>query len=670
MPNFPCPVKEVNQLFSKLYDVTSPEDENGFMQPSHELLNLAPEFRIERIKRLFVRKSSCGNYSGGGPGGANQTGSRHKDKLVISNRLNKLGPFKLGQPFKFVIPSDTFYSVNRQANTRQLNLALAPVEPELELPDFVHFDVKEQTIYGLPWKTDSIRTYELKLTAEDPATGGTEVDLFTIDVVHDVHQRDDYLFEVTMYFLFRNVEPIGDNRLSYKEIYQLSQHIATRLMGNTNLDAFRMLDIQRHRLDKNSVESAIDTTSEFELGDKNNMVQIEEEPAPPTEGTDAVKKTRRSHRSQGQGHDHGHAHNYHHHHHQQHQKHHPHEHHHHEYANNFDDEDLFGEQHHHHHYNHSGQHQHHHDHHRRQVHKLRFRRDTLSVDGEYFYQFTWTNRSLVTSFSRSTALGGGSVYETETCPKDVIMEDIYHRLFPQSIDQFVVNTGLNQTMAAADIKLVDKLHGLRDVYAILFESVDANMIFLSLEWLPKSVCADQQEISGRAFGTKPYRNEEAERQEEEKSKKEPPSAQSTESNFDTGTLAPGGEFDIPPATEYLGDKMLAMIIPPIAILVALLFAVCIGCCFHRANVRRKAAMNGMQGGVGMAGMMMMGGGGGGGEETPNLTRKRIPIQFEFERMVRPGGMMMTGGEHEAMLDPMRSQGVSFESFENIVYIVH
>ena len=131
------------------------------------------------------------------------------------------------------------------------------MENKFELPDFIFFDDREQTIYGLPWKPEHVNTYELQLIAEDPVNGEREKDVFTIDILYDDYiTRDDYLFEVTMNFLIKNVEKVNEKelKLTPKDYYQLAQLIAFKLIGNTNLNAFRMLDINRHRFTKISEE--------------------------------------------------------------------------------------------------------------------------------------------------------------------------------------------------------------------------------------------------------------------------------------------------------------------------------------------------------------------------------------------------------------------------------
>lgn len=174
-----------------------------------------------------------------------------------------------------------------------------------------------------------------------------------------------------------------------------------------------------------------------------------------------------------------------------------------------------------------------------------------------------------------------------------------------------------------------------EIYSRLFESIEANVEFLSVEWTPKSVCQYTAGLEARTFGARPQKEFEGDL---------PPGA-SPQTPPPPPTPEPpvGGHpdddldhFPTDYSSTYLGDKLLTMIIPPIAILTALLFAVTIGCCFHRANLRRKAMGN-------MTEIT---------EENPNLYRQRIPIQFEFERGGGPGGIHrgMGLGEQEAMLD--------------------
>ncbi|KAJ6220600.1 hypothetical protein RDWZM_006412 [Blomia tropicalis] len=549
----PCPVNEINNQFSKLYDVTYPEDQEGFMTPSLDLINtLTPEFKVQKIKREFIGRSACGSYAiAPGSGLEGFDPSRHKEKIVFSNRINRLGPYKLGEPFRFQVPSDTVYSVKRQVDTRDLVLNLAPVEPEIDLPEFLYFDVREQTIYGMPYKPEHVHTYELQLIAEDPIVGGRESDVFAIDIIHDVHTREDYLFEVTMSFLIRNVEKLASTqlRLSPKDHYQVAHHIATRLMFNSNLDAIRMLEINRYRFTKISEEIIGDTGFTSLIEDPNSPKQNENLELLKTHST---KKRRRSY------------------------------------------------------------------------HNLRFRRNVDAYGGpDYFYEFVWTNRSLVTQvYSSANVYGGGTVSETIGCPSDQIHSDVYDRLFPSSATEFLANVKLDRNGSHMDVM---------EIYTRLFESVEANVEFLSIEWQPKSVCSVGSGLEHRIFGAKPIHEPDDDSSEDDGSAQ--PTQVSTNAPEPPLLSPDDGDIELLPAQTYLGDKLLTVIIPPIAILTALLFAVTIGCCFHRANLRRKAMGTAMQ---------------DVSEESPNLYRQRIPIQFEFER----GGVRAT--ETEAMLGQGRN----------------
>jgi len=263
---------------------------------------------------------------------------------------------------------------------------------------------------------------------------------------------------------------------------------------------------------------------------------------------------------------------------------------------------------------------------RRSYHHLRFKRALINLP-EYFYEFTWTNRSLVTSYMHSAnAFGGGTMIETETCPRDVIQRDIFGRLFPTSANEFRQLLDL-QNNGGHNLDIME-------LYGRLFEGVEANVEFLSVEWSPKSVCSISSGFEHRTLGAKPIRASDVE--DEDDSNLDSASAQPTQSatassDLPAGSVPSDDAVDTSTTTTYLGDKLLTMIIPPIAILTALLFAVGIGCCFHRANARRKA-MGTMQEIT---------------EENPNLYRQRIPIQFEFERGGGPG---MRATEHEAMID--------------------
>ncbi|KAF7491795.1 Dystroglycan [Sarcoptes scabiei] len=545
----PCPINEINHLFSRLYDITYPENENGFMQPSQELrAALSPDFSIDHVKRIFIGRSACGSYAAS----HENTISRHKDKIVFSNRLNRIGPYRLGSGFKFLIPKDTIYSTTRQVDTRQLILSLAPLEPEIELPEFIHFDSHEQTIYGLPFKPEHVRTYELKLIAEDPINGGSEQDVFILDVAHDVNTREDYLFEITMSFLYRNIEMTSKSqqRLTSKDYYQIAQIISNNLMGNSNLDAFRMLEIKRNRFSKIADHISSLPFSDIDQNSKiPNKRQVYEQ-----DEWSARIFSPRSRRQSGQL-------------------------------------------------------------------------------GDYFYEFIWTNRTLVTSYSHN-AFGGGSMFETKTCPKTILQDDILRRLFPASPSEFLAMVNLEKNITNLDIL---------DIYNQIFDPLEANLEFVSVEWSPKSVCYNSPGLETKIFGAKPIADTSAEdvddiNDENSDDDHETKQSESISETEDPSINIPVEDstkiFDEYPNMIYYGDRLLAMLIPPVAILIALLFAVTIGCCFYRANQRRKA--------IGTIPAYH--------DESPSLYRQRIPIQLEFER----GSALRSSGLHpneqESMLD--------------------
>ncbi|KAH9417598.1 Dystroglycan (Dystrophin-associated glycoprotein 1) [Dermatophagoides pteronyssinus] len=582
----PCPVNEINLLFSRLYDITYPEDEFGFMSPSHELRSaVSPDFKIEHVKRIFIGRSACGSYA---TAVDSASASRHKDKIVFSNRLNRIGPYRLGSAFKFQIPKDTVYSMTRQVDTRQLALSVAPLEPEIDLPEFIYFDTHEQTIYGLPYKPEHIRTYELKLIAEDTVHGGSEHDIFILDVEHDVNTREDYLFEITMNFLYRNIELTSrsQQRLTSKDFYEVAHALSTRLMGNSNLEAFRMLDISRHRFTK-----IAEPVEHLPYINSNVLLENYEVTSNSLLLEDDIDKNVEHHVSENEKQVKRHLHHHHHHH--------PHD----KRLNNHHETSL-----------------------------IRPVRAISSLQSDYFYEFVWTNRTLVTSYSHSqNALGGGSIFETKTCPKKIIQEDIYHRLFPRNTQEFLSNVNLNNNITSMDVL---------DIYNQLFDPLEANLKFLSVEWIPKSVCSNSPGLENRVLGAKPIRDTSAEDDDDEDesvnlddsiaaAETEDPSINISMNPDDNETP----DVDEYPNMHYFGDRLLAMLIPPIAILIALLFAVTIGCCFHRANQRRKA----------MGAMAPY------HDESPTLYRQRIPIQLEFER----GGLRGSGihpSEQESMLD--------------------
>lgn len=576
---------------------------DGFMAPSVDLKNaLSPEYSIAKVKRRFIRRSACGSHAVHPMDVAN---TRHKDIVMIRNSLNRLGPYKLGQAFKYQIPKDTVYSVTRQVDTRDLHISLAPVEPETDLPEFIYFDTKEQTIYGLPHKLDHVRAFEFQLIAEDPITGGQAKDAFLIEIIQDNVQPEDYLFEVTMTFLVPNVEVVSKRsqiKLSAKDYWHVANQIATKLMGNSQLDVLRVLNIVRHRRTK-----SLESLEPEELDPNLNLVIDEpEEGQNESEKKDTVKRS-------------------------------------------YVDEYLPSEFHRSHHSVQSGA----------QV-RLRTKRFT-TLDGEYFYEFTWTNRSLITKVEQSVSpYGGGSLYETDTCPKPTIKEDIYDRLFPESVNQFITNVGIPNLL---DNEGKSSKSDLMDAYFALFQLAEANVEFLSVEWQPRSVCSQTVGIESRTLGSKPIKSDAADIDADDEgtgldddSNNNDPSSSSTQNTTPPANksgVASDDEIDLLPTYPYVGDKMLALIIPPIAIMTALLFAVCIGCCFYRASNRRKALANHQ---VGL-------------DESPTLVRKRIPIQFEFERGFGGAGTIRHP-EAEAMLDPSlhRPHDVSFDGFQDKTFI--
>ncbi|OTF75162.1 hypothetical protein BLA29_006493, partial [Euroglyphus maynei] len=238
-----------------------------------------------------------------------------------------------------------------------------------------------------------------------------------------------------------------------------------------------------------------------------------------------------------------------------------------------------------------------------------------------------------TSYSHSeNVVGGGSIFETKTCPKSIIQQDIYHKLFPRNTQEFLANVNLTKNITSMDVL---------EIYNQLFDPLEANLKFLSVEWIPKSVCSNSLGLENRVLGAKPIRDTSGEDDddEEDESVNLDDSVAAAETEDPTINISINQdvsetpEVDEYPNMHYFGDRLLAMLIPPIAILIALLFAVTIGCCFHRANQRRKA----------MGTMAPY------HDESPTLYRQRIPIQLEFER----GGLRGSGihpSEQESMLD--------------------
>src|SRR5690606_26565831 len=123
----------------------------------------------------------------------------------------------------------------------------------------------------------------------------------------------------------------------------------------------------------------------------------------------------------------------------------------------------------------------------------------------------------------------------------------------------------------------------------LFEPIEANLEFLGIEWTPKSVCSQSPLLQSRMLGAKPIKDgadddsdsdddddqQEGHKEVAEEVSQAPPGATDQPLPPVVDDTAEG-EIDVLfSSPQYIGDKLLAMIIPPIAILIALLFAVTI-----------------------------------------------------------------------------------------------
>ena len=455
-------------LYSKLHE-TNKVYEDQTAEPSRLLRqNISPEFRVQRVQLNFIAKSACGSYEI-----PDIDEKKPRENPIFRNRIGKLGPFKLGEAFRYKIPEDTVFSPARQVGTRELSLTLRSIEPP-EMPDFIYFDSDDQEIMGLTLSKERVNSYELNLIAEDTISGGTANDIFSIDIIDEtIDQSKRPAFEMVINLL----GPPGRDDLTVREKVDIVQRISSGMFSDGDSSAVHILSIERFQFDGLS------------SGGSDDSNYLDSEP----ENNSEDNRQRRNHRHK----------------------------------------------------------------HQDSAPKHRHSRD---VNAQHYFEFKWTNRTIVGN---------------DNCPKDLINENIYKRVFERDYDSLKV---------------------LKEIF-------EPNYDLINVEFEPLGVC--KQLMSSKLMGPRPI-----------PVTTPPPSVI-------TPTKPPIREDeeietnDIDESNEFL----LTTIIPPVAILIALIFAAIVGCCFHRANKRRKS--------VEISGRLP--GDSGLNEREAFLQKGRIPIIFEFEQ---------------------------------------
>ena len=247
LPTHPCPRELIQDLYSKLHDSDKVFDDSS-SEPSLLLRqSVGREFRIHKVQMNFVAKSACGSYEL-----PDVDDKKPKENPQIRNRIGKLGPFRIGEAFKYRIPEDTVYSPGRQVGTRELSLTLQSIEPP-ELPDFIYFDSEEQEIFGLALSKEQINSYELNLIAEDSIGGGTASDLFSIDIIDETpDQTKQPVFEMTINLM---TPPMRED-INVKERVNVIERIASGMFSDGDTTAIRILNIEKYQYDGLSPDSS------------------------------------------------------------------------------------------------------------------------------------------------------------------------------------------------------------------------------------------------------------------------------------------------------------------------------------------------------------------------------------------------------------------------------
>ena len=423
----PCPRSLIEELFAKLISSDKKIGESS-AEPSRLLRQtIRPDFELERIELKYVQNSACGSY------GTPPEEPDKKKSPIVRNRIGRLGPFKLGQAFRFKIPEDTFYSEGRDVSTRELSLTLKTIDPSI-LPDFISFDTYEQELYGLALSPEQIRTYELNLIAEDRVIGDVRAnDIFTIEIIDESRELTDRLtFELFMNLL----APIGREEISNREKVDIVSKISSKMFNDGHSDAVRILGIRKFVF--NSTATLIDEMTDNEIGDRKFM-------------------NKRSHR-------------------------HKHE-------------------------------------------MLSLNRKTRNSHNHYYYEFRWTNRTII---------------DDGSCPREFININIIDRIFKES-----------------------KFEKFKEIFEPNFE-------LINIEFIPIGQC--KNEIKQKQIGVRPI----------------PAIIPVITHTTTTTTTTTEQDVNGNVITDEDPDFLFTTIIPPVAIFVALILAIVVGCCFHRANRKRKS----------------------------------------------------------------------------------
>ncbi|XP_054164939.1 dystroglycan 1-like [Oppia nitens] len=239
LQSHPCPRETIQSLYTRLHDSHKKYDDSA--EPSRLLRQtIGPEFSVQRVNLNFITKSACGSYEM-----PDNDEKKPKENPVFRNRIGKLGPFKLGQAFKYRIPEDTVFSSGRQVGTRDLILNIEAIEPA-EIPEFIYFDSEEQELFGLAINHKWIGSYELKLVAEDNINGGSAYDIFSIDIVDEITDPSkQYTFEV----LINLMAPQGRDTLNAKEKVDIVNRISSGMFSDGDSNAVHVLSIKTYQYD-------------------------------------------------------------------------------------------------------------------------------------------------------------------------------------------------------------------------------------------------------------------------------------------------------------------------------------------------------------------------------------------------------------------------------------
>ncbi|CAG2106178.1 unnamed protein product [Medioppia subpectinata] len=240
LPTHPCPREAIQSLYSSLRDTHKVIDDSS-AEPSRLLRQtLSPEFQVQKVHLNFIAKSACGSYEI-----PDIDDKKPKEQPIIRNRIGKLGPFRLGEAFRYKVPEDTVYSPARQVGTRDLTLTCEAIEPH-EMPSFMYFDSDDQELFGLALTSNWVNSYELKLLAEDTIIDGSVSDIFSVEISDEIRdQTKQPLFEVIINVLTPQVR----EDLTVKEQVDIVQRISSGMFSDGDSSAVHIISIKKYQYD-------------------------------------------------------------------------------------------------------------------------------------------------------------------------------------------------------------------------------------------------------------------------------------------------------------------------------------------------------------------------------------------------------------------------------------